>query len=130
MDSVYGAKAQITAPPGVLSGPTTVFIDVLPNPPPVNIPQGYSAAGTLFVDFNLVDQNGAAIHSFLAPGISVIIPLPSSMSPGTSLVLYRLQGGALVPETSVNGGFVIGHVNADTLTASFTGLATLSTVVG
>jgi hypothetical protein len=54
------------------------------------------------------------------------------MVSGTQLSLYKVDTttGKLIPAISVFGRPVVGFVDADGLTATFTGIASLSTVVG
>jgi hypothetical protein len=69
-----------------------------------------------------------------APGATLTIPLPTSQPAGTLLTLYKINSSTnpptLLPEPSTSGGFVAGHVNADGLSATFSGIASFSTVVG
>jgi hypothetical protein len=70
---------------------------------------------------------------FPAPGISVTIPVQNGdPKPGANMVLFRIDQvtGNLVPEAGINGKTVMGIVSSDGLSATFTGLARLSTVVG
>jgi hypothetical protein len=68
-----------------------------------------------------------------APGVTVVLPLVSFQSPGTSLALYRVETatGLLVPALDWAGQPVVGTVDApDGLSATFAGVGQLSTVVG
>jgi hypothetical protein len=128
VDDVFGTKAQITAPPGVLSAMTTVSIDVFRSPLSVPTPVGFSAPGTLFVNISLNPHPAGLLP---APGLTVTLPVAGVMTPGTVLTLYRIDPatGTLVAARSVTGGSVTGAVDPDGQTATFTGIAALSTVV-
>jgi hypothetical protein len=125
-DDLFGAQAQVTAPSGVLAVPTAVSIDVLPTSLNVSVPQGFSPA-TYFTTIGLV-PHPIALPS---PGMSVVLPLATSVVPGAKLVLYRVDStNALVPVPSVGGGYVSGIADSQGFTATFTGVATFSTIVG
>jgi hypothetical protein len=123
-----GSATSLSVPPGALSANTTVAIDVLAQPPAVPAPQGFSF-GTVFVNLDLNPRPAGAIP---APGLTLVLPLESSRTPGSSLVLYRIDpvSGKLNPAPSVSGGLVTGIVGASGLTATFNGIASFSTVVG
>jgi hypothetical protein len=123
-----GSLTSLTIPPGALSVNTAVAIDVLAQPPAVPAPQGFSF-GTVFVNIDLTPKPAGAIP---APGLTLVLPLESSRPPGSSLVLYRIDpvSGKLNPAPGVSGGLVTGIVGASGLTATFTGIASFSTVVG
>jgi hypothetical protein len=131
MDQVFGSRAQITVPPGLLSTATTVAIDVLESQLSVPTPQGFSSPGTRFVNIDLEPHPTGLLP---APGITAVLPLINPMIPGSRLTLYRINPATnpptLVPATSVTSGFVVGTVNSDGLSATFSGIASLSTVVG
>ena len=122
------SATKLTVPPGAFSTNTTVAIDVLAQPPAVTTPQGF-AVSTRFVN---IDLNPKPTGPIPAPGLTLVLPLDSSRTPGSSLVLYRIDpvSGHLNPAPSVNGGLVVGTVDASGLTATFTGIASFSTVVG
>lgn len=128
-DDVFGARAQVVVPAGVLSTPTTVAIDVFQSPLDIPTPSGFSAPGTRFVNINLDPKPAMPLP---APGLTVVLPLANPMTPGTTLDLFRVDPatGNLVPALDVNGNPVRGTVNADGLSATFNGVATLSIVVG
>jgi hypothetical protein len=69
---------------------------------------------------------------FTAPGLTVVLPFSTFRTPGSAISLYRLDPvlGALVPAISVSGSVVVGTVNSDGLSATFTGVSRLSTLVG
>lgn len=130
MDESFGSRAQVTAPPGVLSEPTSVSIDVFPDPIGVPPPTGFQAEGTLFVNIQLIP---APSYPLPAPGLTVVLPLTSARIPGSSLHLFRVNPstGRLEAAVGVDGNPVIGTVNGpDGLSATFAGIARLSTVVG
>ena len=128
MDAVFGARASLTFPAGLLSGPTTAALDVLSSNLNLPTPAGMSA-GTLFVNIALTPT---PVMPFPPPGVSLVLPFSTFKTPGSPINLYRLDpaSGLLVLAPSVAGGFVVGTVNADGLSATFTGVAHLSTVVG
>ena len=129
MDQVFGDRAQVTFPPGVLSQATDISIDVFTENIQLPIPQGYSAAGTNYVNLSFNPEPALPLP---APGMTLVLPLSTQMNPGDPLTLFKVDpnSGNLVPEPSVYGGNVIGTVNADGLSATFTGIAGLSVVVG
>ena len=129
MDDVFGNRATVTVPPGILTLPTTVSIDVLSSDLHLPIPAGFTTNGTNFVNIKLVPE---PTPPFPAPGLTIVLPLLSQMAPGSSLTLYRVDpaSGNLIPEPGVGGGPAMGTVNADEFSATFTGVASLSTVVG
>jgi hypothetical protein len=129
VDDVFGTKAQITVPPNVLSAQTIVSIDVFQSPLAVPTPVGFSAPGTLFVNISL---NPPPQGLLPAPGLTVTVPVAGVLIPGTVLTLYRVDTatGTLVAARSVTGGIVTGVVDPGGQTATFTGIASLSTVVG
>jgi hypothetical protein len=131
-DQTFGNRASISVPPGILTQNTDVSIDVLQSSasPVIPTPQGYSGEGTLFMNLTLTPT---PTEPFPAPGISVTIPVQEgSAKPGSHMDLYRIDTvtGHLIPELSVSGGIISGVVAADGLSATFTGLASLSTVIG
>lgn len=135
-DQVFGSRASITIPSGLLSANTNISIDVLQSSFSTPTPQGYTGPGTRFVNLDLNPHPAGLLP---APGISITIPITTNpLVPGQHLVLYRIDPvtGKLVPAVSVmgamvNGGMVIGTVNGpDGLSATFSGIASLSTVVG
>ena len=127
-DTVFGNRASVTLPPGAVTTSTDVAIDVLSSSLGLATPQGFSA-GTLFVN---VDFNPPPAMPFPAPGLTIVLPFSVFKAPGALLHLFRLDpvSGLLVRAVSVTGGNVVGRVNADGLSATFTGVARLSTVVG
>ena len=134
VDSVFGSRAQITFPPGVLSSSTVLAIDVLNSPLSVPNPTGFSSAASYFVNISLTPHPA----SFPAPGVTLVLPLVNLMTPGSAISLFRIDidpatgagTGDLVPTPSVvMGQNVVGTVNADGLSATFMGIAQLSVVV-
>lgn len=128
-DSIFGARAQVTFPPAVLSTNTVVTIDVLADDPAVPLPKGFSASGTRFVHIQLTPEPAFPLP---APGLAVTLPLNGPLPPGTQLLLFKIDqiSGQLIPAISVFGGQVAGFVDAPGDRATFTGIASLSTVVG
>ena len=128
IDSVFGTRATIMFPPGTLPSSTSVAIDVLGTSLGLPTPQGFSG-GTLFVNVNL---SPTPPMPFGAPGLTVTLPIATFRTPGSLINLYRLDPttGLLVPAISVTNTNVVGTVNADGLSATFTGVSHLSTLVG
>jgi hypothetical protein len=130
-DEVFGNRAGITAPAGVLgSGSIDVAIDVLSVPPDIPTPQGFGAAGSRYVNLNLTPKPSYPLPS---PGLTLTIPLieDNPPAPGTPLNLFRINSatGALVPAFGADGFPIVGFVNADGVSATFTGIISFSTVV-
>ena len=130
-DKTFGARAAVTVPPGVLTQANTkVSLDVLSSDLHLPIPSGFTTNGTNFVNISLVPE---PTPPFPAPGLTVVLPLLNQMAPGTTLTLYRVDpvSGNLTPEPSIGGGAATGTVDGpDGLSATFTGVANLSTVAG
>lgn len=128
-DDVFGDRAQLIIPAGVLSGAAQVSLDVLSADLHMPVPTGFSTNGTNFVNIKLDPE---PTPPFPAPGLTIVLPLLSQMNPGDPLTLYRIDpvSGNLTPEPSINGGLVVGTVNPDGLSATFQGVGSLSTVVG
>ena len=128
-DAVFGARATLTVPPGVLSQATQVALDVLTSGLDLPMPSGFATTGTYYMNIKLDPEPTLPLH---APGLTIVLPVPTQTAPPTRLTLFRVDpvSGYLTPEPSVYGGTVVGTVNADGLSATFTGLASLSTVVG
>ncbi len=129
-DTVFQDRAQVIVPANVLTTGTSVTIDVLDSNLNLPIPAGFSTTGTNFVNIKLDPK---PTPPYPAPGITLVLPVSNQTAPGTNLTLYRVDpiSGNLTPEPSVIAGqSVIGTVNADGLSATFTGVAALSTVVG
>jgi hypothetical protein len=128
-DQVFGNRASVTFPPGSVTGPTQVAIDVFLNPLQIPTPEGFSGPVTNFVNIQLTPKP----HFPLAPpGLTVVLPMANPMVPGTVLNLYKIDTltGKLVEAIDVSNNPVLGRVNADGLSATFTGISSLSTVVG
>jgi hypothetical protein len=106
-----------------------VAIDVLSKPLDVESPTGFTGPGTLYVNIHVTP---APNFPLLPPGLTVILPIEHPMIAGSQLSLYKVDTntGGLIPAINVFGGPVLGHVNADGLSATFFGIASLSTVVG
>src|SRR4029079_1502628 len=128
-DQTFGDRAEVIFPPGAVSGTTQVAIDVLEKPLQIPNPTGFSGPGSLFVNIAL---NPEPAFPLAPPGLTVTLPLPNPMISGALLNLYKVDPatGHLVPEMDVFGSPATGHVNSDGLSATFIGVAGLSTVVG
>jgi len=129
LDSQFGTRASITFPPGAVTTPTTVAIDVLQSPLSVPLPTGFSGADTFFVNIQL---NPEPAFPLPPPGLTIVLPLKVQMTPGAAIYLFRINPatGALEPSLSTSGFPVVGYVNSDGNSATFTGVSRLSTVVG
>lgn len=127
-DRVFGRRASLTVPPRALTTRTSVAIDVFATPPSLPRPAGYGAPGTRFVNISLTPSPA---QPFPSPGLTITLPTETLLPAGSPLPLFRLDPvlGSLVPAPSVSGGFVVGTVDADGLSATFTGVARLSSVV-
>lgn len=128
-DTVFGSRAQVSAPPGVLGESTTVAIDVLSTPIGVPNPSGYAAPGTPFVNIQLTPTPSFPLAP---PGLTIVLPLLDPMAPGTRLDLFRIDPatGILVPSLDTTGNPISGVVDLTGLSVTFTGVSHLSTVVG
>jgi len=126
-DNAFGTRASITFPPGLVSSPTTVSIDVFPSPLAVPTPRGFTMPGTYFENLSFSPALPAPIP---APGITVVLPLLTPMTPGALLSLYHIDPIiGLAPAMNAFGNFVIGTVDAGGVSAIFNNVVTLSTVV-
>jgi hypothetical protein len=126
-DNAFGTRASITFPPGLVSSATTVSIDVFPNPLSVPTPRGFTMPGTYFENLSFVP---ALPEPVPAPGITVVLPLLTPMSPGANLSLYHIDPIiGLAPAMNASGNPVVGTVNADGVSATFNNVVTVSTVV-
>jgi hypothetical protein len=128
-DQTFGSRAEVIVPPGVLSSPTSIAIDVFQTPLDLPRPSGFSALGSYFVNINLSPQPS---YPLPAPGLTLVLPLANAMVPGDRLDLYRVDPstGNLVPSLNAAGQPVVGTVDAGGLSATFTGISKLSVVVG
>lgn len=127
-DDSFGDRAALTFPPGVLPSTTSVAIDVFPNPLPVRVPSGFEGPGTYFVNINLTPDPP---YPMPAPGVTATLPLPAYRTPGTALPLFFVNSASEVePMPDATTGLqVVGTVNADGLTATFTGISHFSILV-
>jgi hypothetical protein len=126
-DNAFGTRASVTFPMGLVSSPTTVSIDVFPNPLSVPTPRGFTMPGTYFENLSF---SPALPEPIPAPGITVVLPLLTPMTPGARLSLYHIDPIiGLAPAMNASGNPVIGTVNADGLSATFDNVVTFSTVV-
>jgi hypothetical protein len=128
LDNSFGSRASITFPPGVVSGNTGVAIDVFANPLPVPTPRGFTVPGTYFVNLAFTPSLASPLP---APGITVVLPLLTPMTPGAQLSLYHIDPVTGLPAPAMNAfhNFVVGTVNPDGVSATFLNVVTLSTVV-
>ncbi len=126
-DDVFGPRAQVIVPGGLLSSPTTVAIDVLQDPLDVETPTGFAGTLTHYVNIHL---EPAPDYPLAPPGLTVVLPLVNWTPPGTALNLFRIDPGTgqLVQAIDVYGQPVVGTVDPDGLSATFTGISRLSTV--
>ena len=126
-DSLFGSRAKLVAPSGVLPSPTAATIDVLPASLNVTFPQGLSLA-TYFTTITLMPPPSGVLA---APGLRVDLPILGNVIPGAKIILYRVTGGSsLVPETGVSGNPVTGVVDTQAFAATFQGIGSFSTMVG
>lgn len=128
-DDSFGNRAQISVPPGLFTASTDVAIDVFEEPLNIPNPTGFSAPGTLFVNIELTPQPTFPLS---APGLTIVLPVENPLPPGSPLSLFKVDtaSGLLVPAIGVSGLPVTGTVDPSGLSATFTGIASLSTVVG
>jgi len=129
IDDTFGDRAKITVPPDVLTGPTDIAIDVFMDPLDLPTPSGFAAPGTRFVNIEFVPEPSFPLP---APGLTVVLPLPSPIPAGTSIQLFRVDPdtGNLVAAIGVDGLPVFGSVDPGNLSVTFIGVARMSTVVG
>jgi Dockerin type I domain len=126
-DNAFGTRASITFPPGLVSSPTTVSIDVFPSPLSVPTPRGFTMPGTYFENLSF---SPALPEPLPAPGITVVLPLLTPMTPGAHLSLYHIDPIiGLAPAMNASGQPVIGTVDAGGVSATFNNVVTFSTVV-
>jgi hypothetical protein len=128
-DDSFGDRAALTFPPGMVGSTTRVAIDVFPNPLPIPMPSGFEGPGTYFVNINLTPDPP---YPFPAPGVTATLPLPSHRVPGTPIPLFFVNtSGTAEPMPDATTGLqVIGTVNADGMSATFTGISHFSILVG
>lgn len=127
-DQTFGARAKVIALSNVLPGPTSISIDVLTSSFQLPMPTGFETTGSLYVNITLT-PNPSPLPP---PGLSVVLPLPSPQPAGLQLSLFKIDPstGNLVQEMDANGTPIIGKVQADGLSAIFSGVISFSTVVG
>lgn len=127
-DAVFGERAQVEIPPGILTGTTTVAIDVLEDPLDVETPTGFAGEETKYVNIHLEPQPD---YPLAPPGLTVVLPLLRQLPVGTVLHLFRVDPatGQLEPAIDVHGNPVEGTVDVSGLSATFTGISRLSTIV-
>jgi hypothetical protein len=128
-DNSFGTRASVTFPAGVAPDNTNVSIDVFPNPLPVPTPSGFTVPGTYFVN---VAFSPALSSPLPSPGITVVLPLLTPMTPGAHLSLYHIDPvtGTLQPATDASHHTPVqGTVNSGGVSVTFLNVVTLSTVV-
>ena len=126
-DNAFGTRASITFPPGLVSSSTSVSIDVFPSALSVPTPRGFTMPGTYFENLSFSPTLSEPIP---APGITVVLPLLTPMTPGAHLSLYHIDPIlGLAPAMNASGHPVVGTVNADGVSATFNNVVTFSTVV-
>jgi hypothetical protein len=104
-----------------------VSIDVFASPLSVPTPSGFTEPGTYFENLSFSPDLPEPIP---APGITVVLPLLTPMTPGAHLSLYHIDPIAgLSPAMNASGSPVVGTVNSDGLSATFNNVVTFSTVV-
>jgi Dockerin type I domain len=118
----------LTAPPSVLADGTIVALGVSTNTANLPVPQGYSGAG---IDIITVDLTPKPTSALPAPGLTLKVPTQTTLPPGTSLVLFRIDptSGNLIPSPSAFGGTVTGTVDASGNSVTFTGITYFSSAV-
>jgi hypothetical protein len=128
IDNSFGNRASVTFPPGIAPNATNVAIDVFANPLAVPTPRGFTMPGTYFVNIAFTPALSSPLP---APGITVVLPLLTPMTPGAQLSLYHIDpiSGNLAPAINAFHQAVVGTVNADSVSATFLNVVTLSTVV-
>jgi len=127
-DQTFGSRAELIAPAGVLPGNTTVAIDVLTSPVNIPMPAGFETTGSLYVNIELTPNPSP----LAAPGLTLVLPLPSPQPPGLLLALQKIDPatGNLIPALDASGAAIYGVVAADGQSATFSGVIRFSTFVG
>jgi hypothetical protein len=127
-DQTFGSRAEVIAPAGVLPGQTTVSIDVLTSSLDLPMPTGFETTGSLYVNIELTPNPSP----LAAPGLTLVLPLPSPQPPGLLLALEKIDPstGNLIPALDANNAPIYGVVGADGLSATFSGVVRFSTFVG
>ncbi|MGC2657072.1 MAG: dockerin type I domain-containing protein, partial [Bryobacteraceae bacterium] len=93
----------------------------------VPTPRGFTMPGTYFENLSF---SPALPEPIPAPGITVVLPLLTPMTPGAHLSLYHIDPIiGLAPAMNASGSPVIGTVSADGVSAVFDNVVTFSTVV-
>jgi hypothetical protein len=130
VDDTFGDRAAITFPPGTVTEDTDVAIDVFPDPLAIPNPVGFQGPGSFFMNISLTPEPSYPVP---APGLTVTLPLPDFLNPGTTIPLFFVDNvaGTLEPMPDITtGDQVVGLVNADGLSAIFTGIPHLTILVG
>jgi hypothetical protein len=125
-DLLWGSKAVLSVPSGVLVPDTQVAVNVL-DPSASSPPGGFSSSSSYLVEFNLTPSPSS--YPLPDPGATITLPLLSTQVPGTILDLFVFDPdtGELVPALNAAGYPITGQVNADGLSATFAGVAHFST---
>ena len=129
-DETFGDRAEILFPPGAVAEDTDVAIDVFLDPLDVPTPMGFQGPGTYFVNVSLIPE---PTYPFALPGVTVTLPLPDFLNPGTTIPLFVVNTttGILEPMPDATTGLqVVGVVNPDGLSATFMGISHFSILVG
>jgi hypothetical protein len=116
-----GTGAAFSVAAGVLTADVSVSIDVVPAPA-VTPPAGFTGPATAFVSITLV-PNPSPLP---APGATIVLPLTSASTPGTSISLFKYD-----PATgTLSSTGVTGTVDAGGTTATFPGVTAFSVFAG
>jgi hypothetical protein len=126
-DNSFGTRASITFPAGLVSSTVSVSIDVFPSPLSVPTPRGFTMPGTYFENISFTPSLPEPLP---APGITIVLPLLTPMTVGAQLSLYHIDPIiGLAPAMNSSHSPVVGFVNNDGVSATFTNVVTFSTVV-
>jgi hypothetical protein len=127
-DQTFGSRAEVIAPAGVLPGPITVAIDALTSSVNIPMPTGFETNGSLYVNIELTPNPSP----LAAPGLTLVLPLPSPQPPGLLLALEKIDPttGKLIAALDANNAPIYGVVGADGQSAAFSGVVRFSTFVG
>ncbi len=126
-DDLLGDNASVTFPAGVVPPTTEVIIDVIENPP--TPPPGGFSTGSSFVNIELVPEPAFPLPP---PGLTLVLPVSPPLPPGTPLNLFRVDEttGLLELVLDPMSMPIVGTVDPDGDSATFTGIVELSMVVG
>ena len=126
-DNLFGDNASVTFPPGVVPPTTEVIIDVIESPP--TLPPGGFSTGSNFVNIELVPPPAFPLPP---PGLTLVLPVSPPLPAGTPLNLFRVSEITGLLELVVDSMAlpIIGIVDPDGNSATFTGIVELSMIVG